>query len=313
MRKILWASCAALTLAAGSLFASGRGEPPMVLEYTASLVGNLDGCDCASHPRAGLVKRAAFLRADPEGNRALLLDAGDIFDPMRDELLADTLRAVYAELGYDAVAVGDAELAGGVPYLLSHRGRPALIAHNLSAAAEGGTRVPFSPDPLIVTKPWGKVAVCALLDPSVLDQVPAEIRGSLAAAPCEEAARVFAARIRGQGIALSVLLYHGPSSHAAALARAVPGFDVIVVGHEQLLQEPVRVGSSILVSPGEQGNRLGRLELVRSGDGALSYRNSFRLFSHEKDPDDPSTRARYDSYIAALRQRLSSGTPEVTP
>ena len=32
--------------------------------YSASLNGNLDGCDCRSHPRAGLAARAAWLRND---------------------------------------------------------------------------------------------------------------------------------------------------------------------------------------------------------------------------------------------------------
>src|SRR4030042_573075 len=96
-----------------ALLASGCARSESLLWDSASLDGNLDGCTCVSQPRAGLVKRAAFLRTAPQRSRALLVDAGDLFGTRRDDQLAAELLENYDELGADAIAMGDQGLSPG--------------------------------------------------------------------------------------------------------------------------------------------------------------------------------------------------------
>jgi 2',3'-cyclic-nucleotide 2'-phosphodiesterase (5'-nucleotidase family) len=294
----------ALLLAASALPASGKKEARIVLFYTASLNGNLDGCTCAASPRAGLVTRAAWLRSRPHVDDSLLVDAGDLLDTRADDLMPDLIMDSYLELGYDAVAVGDQDLANGAAALLAlKQGRP-LLSNNLTVCPTDDACVIFSLAPLYVRKPWGKAGIGALIDPSVFALYPQTVKKTVKIAACAQTAAGLLERMRMDGAALKVLLYHGPMEGAKAIAREAPGFDVIVVGHEQLLAAPQRIGDTLLVSPGEEGNRVGALALVLSGGKLASYRNEFKLFSYASDAKDPIVSARVDGYFDALTSRL---------
>ena len=103
---------------------------------------------------------------------------------------------------------------------------------------------------------------------------------------------------------LTILLFHGSYEKAAELAENVEGIDIIIVGHEQRLIEAPKVNDSILVSPGEEGNRLGILTLALTPKGVIEYDNYFRLFRYEGDEDDAAVRRRIESYKLELREKL---------
>ncbi|OHD67534.1 MAG: hypothetical protein A2177_01780 [Spirochaetes bacterium RBG_13_68_11] len=67
----------------------------------------------------------------------------------------------------------------------------------------------------------------------------------------------------------------------------------------------------MLVSPGEEGNRVGMLELtiartVAGRSRVSRFANSFRLFNYTAGPDDPLVRQRIHDYRETLRVRLES-------
>ncbi len=294
----------ALFLAASALAGSGKKETKTVIFYTASLNGNLDGCTCVASPRAGLVTRAAWLRSRPRSDDSLLVDAGDLFDTRADDLMPALILDSYAELGYDAIAVGDQEFANGAAALLSlKQGRP-LLSNNLTVCPTEDSCLIFSLTPLYAERPWGKAGIAALIDPSVFALYPERLKDSVKVSDCAKTAAGILERMRADGALLKILLYHGPIDRAEAVARDVPGFDVIVVGHEQLLAGPRRIGDTLLVSPGEEGNRVGRLELTVADGRLASYRNEFRLFSYAADAKDPLIDSRIEGYLDTLSSRL---------
>jgi 2',3'-cyclic-nucleotide 2'-phosphodiesterase (5'-nucleotidase family) len=304
-----------ITALAIALLSSGCSRSEGVIWYTASINGNLDGCTCVSRPRAGLVKSAAFVRAAPQREWILLLDAGDLCDG-RDGGLAAELLEVCDGLGYDAIAAGDREVSLGTTLLRELAGRHPLLANNLSLRPDLVPPPPLSDGPLVLEKPWGRVAVVALLDPSTLEGYPPALRDAITIAPPEAAARVELARLAADPSALRVLLFHGSWEAAERLAASVAGFDLIVVGHDGGLHEPQRIGGAILASPGEEGNRVGMLELTIAGADAGRPRvtrlsGSFRLFRYATDPDDPEVRGRINGYREKLRvpTEAAAGTP----
>jgi 2',3'-cyclic-nucleotide 2'-phosphodiesterase (5'-nucleotidase family) len=283
---------------------TGVRESGFVVYYTSSLNGNLDGCSCVSHPRAGLVKRAAYLRTLADRADAVLVDAGDVFDALPDDLAPGIILDVYDELGYDAVGVGDQELANGAAALLAMKASHPLLSNNLSLCPTADACRIFSPAPIVLQRRSGSVGVCALVDPEVFALYPERTNAEVKVAEVRGTAEMLLQKLEREEVSLAILLFHGSLDAAERLAREVPWFDLIVVGHEQRLLEPLRVGSTLIVSPGEEGNRLGRIEIEAGRAGVVLRRNAFRLFSYDKDPDDPPTRARITAYREALQSRM---------
>jgi 2',3'-cyclic-nucleotide 2'-phosphodiesterase (5'-nucleotidase family) len=273
--------------------------------YSSSLNGNLDGCSCRSRPRAGLVKRAAWLRAYPGRSDALLLDAGDALDVQEDPDLSEVILQTYRELSYDAVAVGDQELSDGVDALRSYRERYPLASHNLVLCSDDSCLY-FSLEPLLLSKGTQRVGLIALLDPEVFRRYPEELKSRLKLEPPGRTAAVLVQSLKEQGARWVVVLYHGPVEEAEKLARRVPGIQLIIVGHEQRLLPPRKIGETVIASPGEEGNRLGILTLSRDGRSRIRFRNEFRLFRYEQDPDDPAVRERIAEYRKKLRQAIEA-------
>jgi 2',3'-cyclic-nucleotide 2'-phosphodiesterase (5'-nucleotidase family) len=294
-----------LALISASVHAGGIAERKLTVYYTSSLNGNLDGCTCKADPKAGLVKRAVFLRGITDRSRTVLVDLGDIFGTDRDELLSAAILEEFAGLGYDAVAVGDQETSDGLENLAAYHGRFPLLANNLSVCI-GDACTLLSPSPLTLDKGGLLVGVAALVDPEVFTLYPKEFKSALKISPCIETAQAMLGHLREERVDVSILLYHGPLDNAVELARRAPGFDVVLAGHEQRLYEARRVGNAIVASPGEEGNRIGVLELGVGKTGVSGYRNQFRLFDYMKDPDDPEVRARIEGYYKAMRERLKT-------
>lgn len=288
------------------LLLHGRGEQEegLTILYTSSLNGNLDGCECKSRPRAGLVKRAAYLRAWKNWERTILVDTGDILDVYADNLLAREILEVYRELNYSAIAVGDQELSNGIAELIKYKDKYPLISHNLTLCPDEIRCIFFSSSPLIISRKSFRIGLFALIDPEVFYLYPEEIRKSLKITPPLVTAENMVKNLHDEGVNLIILLYHGSYENASSLIREVKSIQVLILGHEQRLIEAEKIGETILVSPGEEGNRIGILQLSINQKGITDYSNKFRLFKWEADEDDPGVRKRIENYRQLLREKL---------
>jgi 2',3'-cyclic-nucleotide 2'-phosphodiesterase (5'-nucleotidase family) len=233
------------------------------------------------------------------------VDAGDLLDVDPDPELAREILETYAELGYDAVAVGDQEVSCGIRELASWRGRYALHAHNLVLCLEDRC-IFFDTEPLVLSKSDETVGLIALLDPQVFALFPESLRSSLKLQWPADAAEPLVSELRARRVDWVVVLYHGPLEEAERLARQVPGIDLLVVGHEQRLMEPRRVNGTLVVSSGEEGNRLGLLTLRKGAFGRRRSTHEFRLFRFDRDPRDPQVLERFERYRRRLREALNS-------
>ncbi len=299
------------------LLASGFGSQPgeygknntLKIIYSSSLNGNLDGCTCIANRRAGLVTRAAYLKALEDRNRMLLLDAGNIFDRFPDALLAKEILEVYRELGYHAIAVGHQEFSLGVDALLELKGRFPLVSNNISIKPEIRAEVynaPLSPAPLIINKGSHRIGVISLADPEVFDSLPEGTRNRIKIDSPETILKPLLSALEQDTVDLTILLYHGLYDNAKKLLRDFKGIDVAILGHEELLIEAEMVGNSILVSPGRDGDRLGILDITLGKNGSKKFNNSFNSFDYELDQQDPSVMRRVERYRMEMRKRLTT-------
>jgi hypothetical protein len=131
---------------------------------------------------------------------------------------------------------------------------------------------------------WKIVGLIALLDPQALALYPETLHGSLKLQPPAKAAEPLVSELRARKVDWIVVLFHGPLAEAERLARKVRGIDLVVIGHEQRLVEPRRVNGALIVSPGEEENRLGLLSLRKDAFGRVRSAHEFRLFRFDRDP-----------------------------
>ena len=108
-----------------------------------------------------------------------------------------------------------------------------------------------------------------------------------------------------EGVMLKVLLYHGPLEAAQAILASRPSWDVVLVGHEQRLSSfTASQGRQFLGSPGENGNRVGVLEVEFQGQQVVSLENRFQYFTYGDDPTDPPIDALLQEYRLSMMEKL---------
>lgn len=267
---------------------------------------------------ATVVRRVRAERA-ARGEPVLLTSAGDNLTGTPFGWLALEGQApelgLLTELGYDAVTLGNHEFDYGSERLaayLAAAGYPAAARRTALVAAN--TRAPPG-HPLaergiertrLVELPNGlRVGFFGLLGREAA-------RFVTLAAPVEftdahEVAAVAVAELRAAGAHLVVALTHAGLEADRALARAVPGIDVILGGHDHLLlEEPHVEAGTPIVHPGAHLKHVAQLELgVDPRTGAVRVRNPetgapYNLPLDGRVAEDPATAARVDAY----RQRL---------
>ena len=148
----------------------------------------------------------------------------------------------------------------------------------------------------MIEKAGEKVGLFALLDPKALVEHPEEAARDVKIVPPDILAGSLVSQLESQGAEWIIVLYHGPVKEAEALARKIGGINLIIVGGEQRLMPPRKVGNALLVSPGEEGNRLGILELKRDKRGGIRYSHCFQVFRYGIDPSDPQVLERIEQF-----------------
>ncbi len=302
LKKVFWLFV--LVGLTSTVYSAGTKEKQIDIYYSASLNGNLDGCECKGNPRSGLVKRAAFLRTIDKKS-SLLLETGDIFDVHEDELLSDYILQSYLELGYDIISIGDQEFSNGKGYLLEKIKEFPLHGNNLSIRTADGRFEKVSEEVKIISREGFDIAVFTMIDPETFRFYPEDMIKAIKVEDPESSIRALLRVSEMVNTDIKVLLYHGSLVKARELARENPSINVIIAGHEQQVMEGEMIGDTILVSPGSDGNMLGHLKVSFSG-GELLFENSFISFDYMNDPDDDIIRSRIEEYIKIMTGKLKT-------
>jgi len=285
-----------LSPGAGELKKSG-----LRILYSASLNGNLDGCTCKSNPRAGLIKRAYYLRNLENRQDTVLLDAGDILDAMQDPLLAEHIFAVYDELGYHGIAVGEQELSNGFEKLLEYKSDFPLLSHNLYICPTEDSCVIFSLQPVVIRKNNMTLGLFSIFDPRLHLFIKQELKNKVKVKDPFVIAENMVTLLKEDDVDLIVLLYHGYYENAKKLVNKIKGINLIILGHEQQLIDLKKINSTFIVSPGKEGNSLGILEITPKKSGGFIFNNTFKDFNYSADPDDEFVRKRIDQYYDKMK------------
>lgn len=274
-------------LSIGSLFA---GE--VDLYFTASINGNLDGCECPDRPRAGLVTSAQQI-AQRDRESSLFFIGGDWMDLYPDRELHQSMVQVFELLQPDVVALGDQDLSEGLPWILEQD--LALQSNNLQQLMdESAGPAPLGLPAGILERQNLRIAVLSLADRRAFSdarQMGLQFSDPLAMA------RDFCDSMDTQADLL-VLLFHGYEDRARSIAALCPELDVIYLSHEQQIVQ-VELGDTLLLSPGQDGNNLSILTVEKRW-GRISMDHRLESFVYEVDPVFPPAREIVDNYYNSM-------------
>ncbi len=316
--------------------AAGKGAGVSML-YSTAISGELFDCGCPGHPRGGLAKKALWIKKFREARKSVAhFDAGNAFFTYRgpagaaDDKAKKSAIAIMRGLlymGVEAVNVGPQDLKAGLEFLQSeiapgHEGHALpLVSANLASAADG--ELLFAPYRVVEVN-GVRLGVFGVIDPAVVKD-PA-----VKALPAEEAVSRMVDELADK-CDLVVGLYAMNLSNSSRLAKAVAGVDVVVSSEKSgaLKTRPVVLGETILVSGGNRGMYLGRMDLTVSfeekddmpkAEYAALKEELTRLEAQAKILEgeiarDAAVRAQYDRAIAkqeSIKTKLAGAASNFT-
>jgi 2',3'-cyclic-nucleotide 2'-phosphodiesterase/3'-nucleotidase len=268
----------------------------LLVAATTDVHGHLTGWDyyAASPDTARGLTRAATIidsiRASAPG-RVVLVDAGDMLQgtPLtyvaarRQSFAVHPVFAAMNAMHYDAAAVGNHEFNYGLPFLYtSTRGaRFPLLAANAYVASGPA---PF-PGRTLVERGGARIAIIGATTPGSNAWDRDNLSGRLAIGPIVPAVRAQVDSARHEHADVIVVVMHTglgerssydtavsrlPSENvAAAVAREVPGIDLIVYGHSHKQMADTVIAGTLLMQPKNWATSVAvaELNLRQTGDG----------------------------------------------
>lgn len=270
------------------------------------------------HPRSGGFAKLATMISELRGSaqgRTLLLANGDNFHGGA-ELLFTRGRAVVPildALGIDAYSPGNWDFADGPEELRARfvgtgADGPLVRFPVLAAGVYDADGRPLLPRRFLLRELHGlRVGIIGLNDDKPREQAAAYTRGLDLRAGWDELPALLR-EVRAAGAELVVALSDAGLAQNVALARDVPGIDVLLSAdtHEVTREALVVDGTGTIVVESGEGSRLGQLDLqVERVDGAAVV-TSFQWSLHELDEavsEDP----RVAALVAAARAPFLSG------
>jgi cytochrome c554/c'-like protein len=234
--------------------------PTLPVFATGDQAGEVASCGCPKEDYGGTTRKAAFFDTlRTSGWEFVLVDAGDLtpwkeLDP-QDRLKAETLARAMATQGYQAILLGDHDLAPGPDYvrqLVGWLGQP-VLATNFTLP-EG---VPAERS-RVVTVRGHKVGILGFLDPGLAQHAAPWVKCD----PWESArSQVLALRKRAD---ILVAVAHAPDTTSIRhLATLYPQIDLVIGAHEgKVAQLLTRVGKTYCIGSMGKGRFLTRVEIA---------------------------------------------------
>jgi len=207
-------------------------KPDLTLVVTGQQHGYIEPCGCTGLDRqkGGVARRFTLMKQlRDQGWNLLPLDAGNLvrrFGRQAEVKLQQSVKALKL-MGYDAVGFGRDDLRLGVGELLAVAAAEASPEETLYVS--GNVVVIDSSLMLqskVVEKGGMKVGITSILDEKSLE---VKAGGDLGVEPVVDSAKKALAELDALTPDFKVLLFFGQEDDASELARAVPGFDLMVV------------------------------------------------------------------------------------
>lgn len=290
-------------------FCADWPQPAVTLAVTGQMHGYLEPCGCSEPQYGGIARRAALLSQIAERDWPVVpLDLGGTLRRTRQQSQHkfQTLMAALRDMKYKAMAVGLEELRLGPALLLSQyvpdENNPDdsldFLAANVVLFGDPNLGIPRTHK--IVRAGSLKIGVTAVFGDALKSQLPNLNSGEVEITNPTAAIKQASAALQAESADLLVLLSHGTTTEAAALAKQHPEFQLILTTgtrEEPLTDNPATIGSTTVVQVGHKGKYVGvvgwypddtespfRFEMVRL-DGKR-FKDSPAMLDHMRSYQD---------------------------
>jgi len=267
-----------VALASGCGKEDSKKGPPvkpaeLTVVFSSDLLGKIRSCGCVEDDVGGLGRWATFAeRLRLSVDNAVVTDAGDLFGPdlsfTKDEaeLAFDALNVV----ALDAFTPGETDFVFGLAFLQAVASRAAfpIVSANIVDRSTG-QRIFGAPYTVKTLKGGLRVAITGVLDEAI--RFPSYIDTStFMVIPAFETLKRIVPEMKEQADFLIVLSHMG-MERSLELAREIPDFDLVIVGHGKPISKKLeKVGKSILLASGGFGQHMGRIDLSLSESGVIT-------------------------------------------
>jgi 2',3'-cyclic-nucleotide 2'-phosphodiesterase (5'-nucleotidase family) len=232
--------------------------------YTNNNNGNIVECECEDLPYGGLArKKTIFDRLRSERYNNVIVDAGDFLDQFGTRMSQDELVVkLYEKLGYDAVNIGDNELANEKLFFDSKLLASKIPLVSSTLTNQKNEKVAKS----YIIKNFNDLSI-ALIGYTPLNSFqyfPAWKKLAVQIENERDQLKKALAEVSGKADMI-ILLSNSGDDEDYNLAKSFPEIDIIVGGHSQVeLEEPVQIGKTIIVQAGGNGAYVGQLDITFS-------------------------------------------------
>ncbi|MEE9166711.1 MAG: multiheme c-type cytochrome [Candidatus Neomarinimicrobiota bacterium] len=279
--------------------------------YTNNTNGALENCLCPGKSYGSLEKRVLYIREWLEEHpNTVLLDAGDFLSATRNTLKDSMAFRVYELIPYDAVGLGDQEFFRGVNFLsgLMETSDLSFVSTNLAKP-----NLPRISRELTVTRGGMTLGILSVMDPEIFRFYPQHVTEAVDITPYGEILQDRVTGLRDR-VDLLVVLSHLGIDKDRELATSVSGIDIIIGGHTQtILEEPEKLGNTLIVQAGKDGYFVGQLELVFDERKNLESYEGVLVPMDIGLPNDSTAVAMIVEYNRLIRIRSGSRVERISP
>lgn len=269
----------------------------LTLLYTGEAKGSLEPCGCVEHQLGGLPRRDSLIRSwQLAPAQTLILDNGNLTVDYgrQDEIKFQTALDAMGQMNYAALNIGEGDLNLGIDYLKQMKAVAKFPFLSANLFTQEGKQV-FPPF-LVRSVDSIRIAIIGLISMDSAAQI-AEINPEIKVKAPETVLTSLLPDLTREA-AFIVLLFNGEDARAKELAKLFPAIDIIVSSNdaEEPIAKPVKVGETLILTTGQEGKYLGRLDLSLNQAGKIRDSQLQVVALSEKIPDSPQIASLLETY-----------------
>jgi 2',3'-cyclic-nucleotide 2'-phosphodiesterase/3'-nucleotidase len=314
------------------LLISCAGEKNLVILETTDLHGTVLPYDYIENRdlNSSLDNAASFIKKVRSEYDVILLDNGDnlqgqpevyyynFIDTVSPHIMAEALNY----LDYDAGTVGNHDIEAGHPVydrLVKEYEFPLLAAN----AIDISTGEPYFKPYTVIKRQGLKIAVFGLITPYIPNWLPPELYSGIRFDDMVRTAKMWMPILKEEKPDLVIGLFHSgwdrnekeatvsEENESAAVAYNVPGFDIILTGHDHRTANEKFVnveGDTVLIlNGGSYGRNIAMAEVTTGSrrNGSRVKKLKGTIIDVDKFKPDPDFTSKFESYDKQVRNYVS--------
>ncbi len=281
---------------------AGSATETLVILHTNDLHGHI----AESNESAGAARIAAyFAQQRAAHDNVLVLDAGDAISgtPVSTLFSGVPIYEVMSLMGYDVGLLGNHEFDHGWRQIA--RLKAAANFPLLASTARGPDGELLGDKPSIVVERGGlKIGIIGVLTDKTPQMITPTGNEGTTFANVAATLREHVAQLHSE-VDLIVVLSHTGHEQERLLAATVADIDVIVGGHSHtLVEQPVRVGNTLVAQAHEYGKAVGRIELALGADGGVTLLSGSLVTGAELPAADSAVAAVVNNWEAKVAAKV---------